>query len=156
MRGATLPEAERAAERAGSRAAAAVPSPARCCPPPPWAPAVRATARSAPAMRRGTRPELSGTSTCGGCCTCGTWTSSSRCGRCCTCSPPRSGSTGTSTTGSRPRTSGRGTTPPSWCSSACGSAVRAEGAAAAGGGGAESCRVGLKRAVLFSQVTAVG
>lgn len=94
--------------------------PAPCCPPP----RRRATGPSARGMRRVTLPAPSATSTCGGCSISDRWTSSLPSGRCFTCSPRRRGSTATSTTESRPRTSGPGTTPLSLCCSASGCVVR--------------------------------
>lgn len=93
--------------------------PAPCCRPP------RRTVmvRQAPGTRHATQLVPSDTSTCGGCSTCGRWTSSSPCGRCSTCSRRHRGCIVTSTTGSRPKTSGPATTQPSWSCSASGSVV---------------------------------
>lgn len=92
---------------------------APCCQPP----LHTATAPWVPEMLRATRPEPSGTNTCGGCCISGRWTLNLPCGRCFTCSRPRRGSTATFTTGSRPRTSGPGTTLLFWFCSASGCVV---------------------------------
>lgn len=92
--------------------------PALCCRPP-----RRRTEAWAPVMRHATQRAPSATNTWGGCCTSKPWTLSLPCGRCSTCSPPHRESIVTSTTGSRPRTSGPETTLPSWCYSASGSVV---------------------------------
>lgn len=93
--------------------------PAPCCRPP----RRTATVLQAPGMRRATQPGPSDTSTCGDCSTCGRWTSSLPCGRCFTCSRRHRGFTATSTTGSRPKTSGPAMTQPSSSCSASGFVV---------------------------------
>lgn len=92
---------------------------APCCRPP----RRKATVPSVPGMLHVTRRAPSATSTCDGSSISDRWTLNLPCGRCFTCLHHRRESTATSTTGNRPRTSGRGTTLLSWSCSASGYVV---------------------------------
>lgn len=92
---------------------------ALCCQPP----RSTATAPSAPGTPHATQPAPSATSTYGGCSISSKWTLNSPCGRCFTCSRRHRECTATSTTGSKPRTSGPEMILPFWSSLASGFVV---------------------------------